>query len=263
MLSPVRIYIASHEPALFPEGNPAFVPIGCGGYVPDHPHGVSDCTGDNISGKNKDYCELTAWYWIWKNVHDVDFVGVCHYRRYFFLHPGHELFTSGPPFFGMPATKEGLDVLTHDRCLQVATEALEAADVIVPKRYYFNGSLAAQYKAHNPDVYWGAYWSLFLEGLREVDKQLYRYADIFDNSFQHAYFNNMMVSRKAYFDNYMSILMPVLDCIERKKSALNQPFPGRLAGHVAERFFTLYTYATRARCFEAPLAILTGPGAPS
>ena len=43
---------------------------------------VRDNTGDNISVKNKSYCELTTQYWAWKNT-DYDYYGFCHYRRYF------------------------------------------------------------------------------------------------------------------------------------------------------------------------------------
>ena len=29
------------------------------------------------------YCELTAQYWAWKNLHDVEYIEFCHYRRFF------------------------------------------------------------------------------------------------------------------------------------------------------------------------------------
>lgn len=44
---------------------------------------IGDDTGDNISTKNKAYCELTATYWAWKNLTGVEYIGLAHYRRYF------------------------------------------------------------------------------------------------------------------------------------------------------------------------------------
>ena len=47
---------------------------------------LADDTGDNISGENARYGEMTAWYWVWKNylpAHpELEYVGFSHYRRF-------------------------------------------------------------------------------------------------------------------------------------------------------------------------------------
>lgn len=58
--------------------------IGVGKYGREStPYILNDAVGDNISKKNSNYCELTAIYWIWKNYELPDYIGICHYRRYF------------------------------------------------------------------------------------------------------------------------------------------------------------------------------------
>ncbi len=44
---------------------------------------LSDDSGESISDRNPDLSEMTAIYWVWKNVTGLDGVGFCHYRRYF------------------------------------------------------------------------------------------------------------------------------------------------------------------------------------
>ena len=64
-----------------------YLPIQVGKAISNTDLGVQgDNTGDNISEKNQSYCELTGIYWAWKNLKNVDYIGLCHYRRYFDFH---------------------------------------------------------------------------------------------------------------------------------------------------------------------------------
>lgn len=76
------IYSAYHLPA--PKvTSPSFYPIQVGraGAPQVLPDMRGDDTGENISERNSAWCELTALYWMWKNDHDADLLGLMHYRR--------------------------------------------------------------------------------------------------------------------------------------------------------------------------------------
>jgi hypothetical protein len=110
----VQIFVAMHKPGARCLEDGVFVPIHVGraeyvrrmmadgrsGLDPDDPMAdmIGDDTGENISEKNPSYCEMTAHYWIWKNVKDTEYVGLCHYRR----------------FFGVDVTEESIDSLMQD-----------------------------------------------------------------------------------------------------------------------------------------------------
>jgi hypothetical protein len=60
----------------------AIVPIQVGAAFTNLRKGCqTDDEGDNISLKNKDYCECTGLYWVWKNTSGQNYVGLEHYRR--------------------------------------------------------------------------------------------------------------------------------------------------------------------------------------
>ena len=83
----IKIYVVCHKPSYVPE-NPYLYPIQVGTALSKSPlEGMlHDNEGDNISDRNKSYCELTAQYWAWKN-EDADYYGFFHYRRYFAFDP--------------------------------------------------------------------------------------------------------------------------------------------------------------------------------
>ena len=79
------VYVVTHKKVdLTPLSlSPCYRLIRVGAYGGEPGPLLSDRTGENIAGKNANYCELTALYWIWKNDTASDVVGLCHYRRYF------------------------------------------------------------------------------------------------------------------------------------------------------------------------------------
>ena len=88
----IKILVCCHKEYDLPD-DPLYLPIQVGkaiakkdlGYLGDN----EDLSGknDNISHLNPIYCEMTALYWAWKNIKDyypnIEYLGLCHYRRYF------------------------------------------------------------------------------------------------------------------------------------------------------------------------------------
>ena len=79
----IKIIVSGHKACARPS-SALYVPVQVGaantdirldGMIPDN-------QGDNISPLNGSFSELTAQYWAWRNT-ESDFVGACHYRRYF------------------------------------------------------------------------------------------------------------------------------------------------------------------------------------
>ncbi len=81
-MSDIKILVATHKEFYRPE-NPLIFQVQVGSALADHHiEGIlHDDEGENISKKNRSYCELTAQYWAWKNL-QADYYGFFHYRRY-------------------------------------------------------------------------------------------------------------------------------------------------------------------------------------
>lgn len=97
----IKILVGYHRPATLLKSD-IYVPIHLGRAVARekskdgvlseqgsrwlHDNMIGDDTGDNISSRNRVFCELTGIYWAWKNYEALgnpDYVGFMHYRRIF------------------------------------------------------------------------------------------------------------------------------------------------------------------------------------
>lgn len=81
----LTILVCAHKPDEHIRNYPPYKAIQVGAALhPEMDLGfLKDNVGDNISEKNPKYCELSAIYWGWKNLKNVKYAGLAHYRRYF------------------------------------------------------------------------------------------------------------------------------------------------------------------------------------
>ena len=166
---------------------------------------VRDNTGDHISEKNREYCELTALYWIWKNT-SSQYAGLCHYRRHFELNEVllDQLCKSEVdvavtvPILNFPSVKE---VYSQDHVKQDWEIMMEAIGILQPK---------------------------YQKAAEEVETGIYYYG------------YNMFFARKEIVDDYCSWLFPILAYCESHCEKKEDPYQNRYIGFLAERLLTVY-----------------------
>jgi hypothetical protein len=246
----IRLFLAMHAPVLLPESNADFAALGLGGFRPvTSLTTFTDDTGDSISSKNVHYSELTGWYWLWKNMRDLEVIGLCHYRRYFLLGAKY-LAIPGSKFYVAP-TASNMEHIAAPGIKDFVNEVLTVADVIVPRRQNLDRSLTQQYLQSHPRED----WDLFLQAIRETCPDFRNSLPWFDLEHQGTWYN-MMIAPKAFLDAYMARLFAVTDWMERQKPFRTDFYQCRVPAFIAERFFAFYLHVTRTRRFEVPVAIL-------
>ena len=171
-----------------------------------------DCEGDNISGKNGNYSELTGLYWFWKNrlLTDADrqehYYGLAHYRRLFELSE---------------------DDLT---CIQD-----NDIDVVLPYPMPYEPSIEAHHERYLSD----SEWSAVLQALEELQPE---YAEAFQEILQKEYMYNynIIIAKGDVLDAYCSWLFPILFRVEELNDPEGVKPPNRFAGYIGETLETLY-----------------------
>lgn len=181
-------------------------------------HIFGDCfddEGDNISEKNKYYCELTGLYWIWKNVKD-DYIGIVHYRRYFSR--------------SLKKTK----LLSEEEI----KHKLRKYDIILPNRVNLFQPVEKQFSkmyVSDPNIL-----KLIRESVFEKSPEYIKYYDDVMSGWD-VYFCNMMICSKELFDNYCEWLFSILFVLECKVDmTMYDNYQKRLFGFVSERLLKVW-----------------------
>lgn len=181
----VKIFVVAHKPFEMPKGK-ELIPILVGRayscFKDEMADMIGDNTGENISEKNVQYCEMSAHYWIWKNVQDTEYVGVCHYRRYF-----------------------GIDITDEN-----VAEVMGGADVLMVEPSWYMDSVYSYFAkfmgAENMTILWMAMKKLYPEYVETLES-------VCDGVMFYPF--NMLLCKKGLFDKYAEWIFSVLGECEK------------------------------------------------
>lgn len=175
---------------------------------------VQDNVGDNISHKNRNYCELTASYYAWKNS-KADYKGLCHYRRIFDI------------------TEEQMQRLLGME---------DKWDVILPYPSIHYPDISTQHVRYIGKEDWKA----MMQALEEKAPEYYRaYLEAVANGEQQFLNYNMLIAKKKIFDDYCNFLFEVLARTEELTIPKGENRADRFAGYMGENLTTIYFLKNR------------------
>lgn len=170
---------------------------------------VKDNIGDNISEKNRNYCELTATYYAWKHS-NAAYKGICHYRRIFDI---------------------------SDIQMQALLEKEQEWDVILPYPSVQYPNISAQHTRYVKEGDWNA----MLQALQETAPEyLGAYEEYIATGGQ--FFNNfnILIAKAPIFDDYCSFVFQVLARTEELTKPKGMERADRFAGYLGENLTTIY-----------------------
>lgn len=198
-----------------------------------------DDEGDNISGKNISYCELTAIYWAWKNLNleKTDFIGIAHYRRHFTLKKGAESLE---------------DVLSADQLEDLIGMYGNQVVFVPPARKYLSSleqhyitSLYGYRAIHEMDI------ECLKQAIRECSSPGYYQSALKVLGGKTAHMLNMFIMNAEMFRDYCAWLFPVIDrVVELRESSRD---PHRYAGALSEFCLDVWLTTHQIQAVEIPL----------
>ncbi len=202
------------------------------GYLPDN-------QGENISSKNKSYCELTTQYWAWKN-QEADYYGFCHYRRFFSFNKKV-----------LPETKWGTveyEYLDEQVAAELHLNERDMREYI--EKYDFLIAKGVNADCMDSKTIYDQYHAASDLHIEDVDLLLkiiderHSYLSSVARRFFHGktfYPCNMFIMKKELFQAYNKLLFDVLEEFERCANLSDYSREGyRTIGHLGERMAGIY-----------------------
>ena len=229
-MTDIKLFVCCHQRVKVPN-HPLLYPLQVGAALAnEHYDGfLHDDTGDNISKKNRSYCELTAQYWAWKNI-QADYFGFFHYRRYLYPDTKAKL----PYRIEKEPSKLLLDKLKYEEF----PDLISKYDLIIPKGEDMHIPVREHYAS--APYHWRRDLDLaeqiVCENSPEMAKDLKQY---FSSTV--CYFGNIYIMQCQVFWDYCGWLFPILEKFDRlanttRYSAQEQ----RVDGYLAERLLGVY-----------------------
>ena len=194
-----------------------------------------DDTGDNISDKNGTFNELTLIYWVWKNTQGQDYVGFCHYRRYFTYSKNSNLSKVMNLIFSRAINKEKkVDNILKDFSDTVVKD-ISGFDVILPRPIIMERTLREQYGDYH-DV---AHYDAMGEMIKKIHPEVYD--SFLDASKRNSFFiANMFIFSRDIFEKFCEFAFPVLFALEKDFVIPDDPYQKRIFGYLGERLVTIF-----------------------
>ena len=224
------IFICAHKEVPLPQ-HPFFLPIQAGAALHEHIANYQpDDEGDNISIKNPHFCELTCHYWAWKNLKNVDIIGLNHYRRYFDFTRKWPQFSADKHFV---PTEE---FLKQSYTFPNLEKILEKYDIILPTARHWRVSNTQQYN----DYHIAKDWEVLRQIIKERSPQ---YTPAFEKTMDQsnkAVGYNMFITHWKHFNAYSEWLFDILFEVERKVPPINDPIQSRIYGYMSERLINVF-----------------------
>ena len=242
-MSNIKIFICAHKEVSLPQ-HPYFLPIQAGATLHEHITGYQpDDEGENISAKNPHFCELTCHYWAWKNLKNVDIVGLNHYRRYFDFQRKWPQFSADKHFI---KTEE---FFSHPYQFPDLEKLLKKYDIILPVARHWRVSNTQQYA----DYHIAKDWEMLRQIIKERSPQ---YLSAFEKTMDHsnkAVGYNMFITHWNYFYEYSHWLFDILFEVECRVPPITDPVQSRIYGYMSERLINVFCEHYQLRIKHIPL----------